>query len=425
MNEPTPQAGTGPGSTTEASPWAPFARPVFRMMWIAGVVSNIGSWMQATGAAWFMTSLSPSPLMVALVQAATTIPSVLFALPAGALADMLDLRKYLIGTQLFMVAAAFLLGATTFLGVVTAWTLLAYTFALGLGTAMMLPGWVAITPELVPRSELPSGVVLNSVGVNVAKTVGPAFAGALIAVAGPGAVFMLNALSFVGVVWALVLWRRRPDHSRLSGERLVPAMRAGVRYVLHAPAMRAVVIRGIAFFVFASAIWALLPLVARQELGRGPEIYGSLLASMGIGSVFGGLLLPLVRRKISYDRLMAGGTVIYALGLLALALIRNIYVLSAALFVAGMAWIAVFATLQVVAQLALPGWVRARGLAIVLMVIMGSLAGGSVVWGQIAVLTTIPTALIIAAIGAVAGIAATWTVRIGDLDAGETVTGPS
>lgn len=381
-------------------------------MWLAAVASNIGTWMHGVGAGWFMTSLSPTPLMVALVQAAATLPAVFLALPAGALADIFDRRKFLIVTQIWMVAVALALGVLTLLGAVTSWRLLAFTLALGCGGAMMLPAWAAITPELVPRRELPSAVVLNSVGVNVAKAAGPAMAGVLIVAGGPATVFLLNALSFLGVVWALVLWRRRPEVERMPGERLLPAIRAGVVYVLQAPAIKAVMIRGAAFFTFASASLALLPLVAQQELGRGPEIYGILLACVGVGAIAGAVALPGLHRNVSFDALAAGGTALYAVALIALALVHDVWVLGAAMMLSGAAWIGVFSTLQVVAQLSLPGWVRGRGLSVVLMVIMGSMAAGSALWGQLAALTTIPTALISAGLGSLVAIVATRNARL-------------
>lgn len=381
-------------------------------MWLAAVTSNIGTWMHGVGAGWFMTSLSPTPLMVALVQAAATLPAVFLALPAGAMADILDRRKFLIVTQIWMLVVALALGVLTIFGAVTSWKLLAFTLALGCGGAMMLPAWAAITPELVPRRELPSAVVLNSVGVNVAKAAGPAMAGVLIVAGGPATVFLLNALSFLGVVWALVLWRRQPEVERMPGERLLPAIRAGVVYVLHAPAIKAVMIRGAAFFTFASASLALLPLVAQQELGQGPEIYGILLACVGVGAIAGAGALPALHRNVSFDALAAGGTALYAVALIALALVHDVWVLGAAMMLSGAAWIGVFSTLQVVAQLSLPGWVRARGLSVVLMVIMGSMAVGSAVWGQLAALTSIPAALITAGLGSLAAIVVTRNARL-------------
>ena len=282
---------------SSASPWAPLRHRVFRMLWIASVVSNIGSWMHEVGAGWLMTSLAPSPLMVALVQAATTAPVFLLALPAGALADIVDRRRYLITSQVWMMVTAATLGVLTLAGVTTAPILLLLTFALGIGTAMMMPAWGAITPELVQRAELQAAIGLNTMGMNVARSVGPALAGLIVAAAGSGMVFILNAVSFLAVIAALKSWQRPQSMSELPAERVAGAIRAGLRYARHSPELRAVLTRGAGFFVFASASWALLPLIVRQELNSGPGTYGLFLACMGLGAIAGALLLPRVHAR--------------------------------------------------------------------------------------------------------------------------------
>jgi MFS family permease len=395
------------------SPWAPLHYRVFRMLWIASVVSNTGSWMHEVGAGWLMTALAPSPLMVALVQAATTAPVFLLALPAGALADIVDRRRYLITSQLWMMLTAATLGALTLAGMTTAPILLAFTFALGIGTAMMMPAWGAITPELVQRSELQAAIGLNTMGMNVARSVGPALAGLIVAAAGPGTVFILNAISFLAVIAALQRWQRTPTTSELPAERVAGAIRAGLRYARHSPELRAVFTRGAAFFVFASASWALLPLIVRQELKRGPGTYGLFLASLGVGAIVGALLLPHVHARLSRDRIIVGATVLYSIALLALAHSSNVYAAGAAMLVTGLAWITVVSSLMTATQTALPAWVRARGLALFWGVFMGGMAAGSALWGQVAAWVGIPYALTAAAIGALLGIAATWKFRIG------------
>lgn len=399
-----------------ASPWAPLRHRVFRMLWIASVVSNIGSWMHEVGAGWLMTSLAPSPLMVALVQAATTAPVFLLALPAGALADIVDRRRYLITSQVWMLVTAATLGALTLAGMTTAPILLVFTFALGIGTAMMMPAWGAITPELVQRDQLQAAIGLNTMGMNVARSVGPALAGLIVAAAGPGTVFMLNAVSFLAVIAALKRWQRAPSVSELPAERVVGAIRAGLRYARHSPELRAVLIRGAAFFVFASASWALLPLIVRQELRSGPGTYGLFLACMGLGAIAGALLLPRVHGRLSRDRIVAGATALYSIAMLALAHSGNVYTAGAAMLATGAAWISVVSPLMTAAQIALPGWVRARGLALFWVVFMGGMAAGSALWGQVASWIGIPYALTLAAIGALIGIAATWRYRIGQHD---------
>lgn len=398
------------------SPWTPLHNRVFRTLWIASVASNIGSWMHEVGAGWLMTSLAPNPLMVALVQAATTAPVFLLALPAGALADIVDRRRYLITSQVWMLVMAATLGVLTLAGLTTAPLLLLFTFALGIGNAMMMPAWGAITPELVPRAQLQAAIGLNSMGLNVARAVGPALAGVIVAAAGPGAVFVLNAVSFLAVIAALKHWQRPPTASGLPAERLAGAVRAGLRYARHSPELRAVLTRGVAFFVFASASWALLPLIVRQELHSGPGTYGLFLACLGLGAVAGALLLPHAHARLSRDRIVAGATGLYALAMLALAHSGNVYAAGTAMLLIGVAWISVVSSLMTAAQTALPGWVRARGLALFWVVYMGGMAAGSALWGQVASWTGIPLALSAAAVGALIGIALTRTYRVGQHD---------
>ncbi len=407
------------GTTSEASAWAPLKVPLFRMVWIAALASNIGTWMHDVGAGWLMTSLSPSPVMVALVQTATTLPVFLLAMPAGALSDIIDRRRYLIAVQVWMMGIALLLTWTVLAGVMTPWLLVLLTFGMGLGTAMMLPAWAAVTPEVVPKAQLSSAVALNSMGVNVARAIGPALAGVIVSFAGSGAVFALNALSYLGVIYVLYRWQREPAFSGLPAERFTGALRAGLRYARHAPNLHAAAIRGLGFFVFASASWALLPLVARQLEGGGPETFGILVASIGAGAVFGAVLLPKVREKFSRDTIVALATVAYAGAMMTLATLDQQLPLVAALFLAGAAWIAVLSSLQVAAQLSLPGWVRSRGLAVFMTVFMGSMALGSLAWGKVAEQTDIETALLMAATGALLAIALTWRWKIsaaGDAD---------
>lgn len=383
------------------------------MLWIASVVSNIGSWMHEVGAGWLMTSLAPSPLMVALVQAATTAPVFLLALPAGALADIVDRRRYLITSQVWMMITAATLGALTLSGMTSAPILLIFTFALGIGTAMMMPAWGAITPELVQRSELQAAIGLNTIGMNVSRSVGPALAGLIVAAVGPGMVFILNALSFLAVIAALRSWQRQPRVSELPAERVFGAIRAGLRYARHSPELRAVLTRGAAFFVFASASWALLPLIVRQELKSGPSTYGLFLACLGVGAIAGALLLPHVHARVSRDRIVEGATGLYSITMLALAHSGNVYAARVAMLVTGVAWISVVSSLMTATQTALPSWVRARGLALFWVVFMGGMAAGSALWGQISSWVGIPYALTLAAVGALVGIAATWQYRIG------------
>ena len=394
-------------------PWAPLQTALFRNLWIATIVSNVGTWMQDVGAGWLMTSLSSSPSIVALVEAADSFPLMLLALPAGALADIVDRRRLLIAIQFYLLLVTGTLGILTLLDMVTAWMLLGFVFVLGVGNAVMLPAWSAIVPELVPHDEMPSAVALNSVAINAARAVGPAIAGILVAAVGVWLVFVLNALSYVGILAVLLRWRREHHKSTLPAERFLTAIRVGMRFVMHTHALQVVLIRGGAFFVFASATWSLFPLIVRQELGRGPEIYGLLLTCIGIGAVAGAMLLPRVRARISRDALVAGSSALYALAALALAYVQNIGLLAVAMLATGVAWISILSALQVTAQMTLPGWVRARGLASFFVVFMAGMALGSILWGQVATRIGIPAALTIAALGMVAAIGLTWRFKLG------------
>ncbi len=394
------------------SAWSPLRHVLFRALWMATVVSNIGTWMHDVGAGWLMTSLAPSPLMVALVQSATALPVLLLALPAGALADIIDRRRYLIGTQLWMATAAALLGASTLASMTTAWSLLAFTFALGCGAAMTMPAWSAIAPELVPRSQLRAAITLNGLGINLSRAIGPALAGLIIASSGTGTVFVLNAVSFIGVLAVLMHWRRPPRKSALPAEHFFTAMRAGLRYARHSSALRAALVHSGAFFICASASWALLPLFVRQFLQAGPAVYGSLLACIGAGAVASAFFLPRWLSYLSSDWLVALATLVYAASMLALAYLRDVYLLAAVMGLSGAAWISVVSSLQVAAQAALPEWVRARGLSIFMVIFMGGMAGGGLIWGHLAEKSGIPFAFKVAAGAAVVGASVSWPFRL-------------
>ena len=406
-------------TTAPTSAWSPLKISTFRMLWIATLVSNIGTWMHDIGASWLMTSLSPSPVMVALIQTATTLPVFLLAMPAGALSDIVDRRHFLIWVQLWLGAVAALLGYLTLTGITSVWSLIALTFAMGVGSAMMLPAWAAIVPELVPRSELQPAIALNSLGINIARAIGPALAGVIVSLAGTGAVFVLNAFSYIVIMLVLLRWQRNVPISQLPSERFFSALRSGFRFARHAPDLQAAVVRGMGFFVFASALWALLPLVAKNLPDGGPQGFGLLVASIGAGAVGGAVVLPTIRTKLSRDALVAVATVFYAGSMLGLATLDHLIPLCIAMVVTGFGWITVLSSLQVAAQLALPNWVRSRGLAVFMTVYMGSMALGSLMWGKVAEINSITEALIIASAGAVIAIALTWRWRVGGIGGGD------
>lgn len=398
-------AASGPAG---GSAWSPFRQRAFAVLWIATLLSNIGTWMHDVGAGWLMTGLDPSPVMVSLVQAATTLPVFLLAIPAGALADIIDRRRLLLFMQSYMVLVAAALGLIVLQGGLTAAGLLAFTFAMGIGAALLAPAWQAIVPELVPRRELAAAVALNSVGINVSRAIGPALGGVIIATAGIAWPFLLNAMSFLAVIGAL-LWWQPPARTReqLPAERFLSAMRTGLRYLRSSPPLRATLLRASAFFLFGSAYWALLPLVVRERLQGDAGLYGLIVTCVGAGAVGGALLLPRARKNVSPDRLMAAGTVGTAVTLVLFAWMSNAVLGLAGGLLAGVSWITVLSSLNVSAQLSLPDWVRARGLAVYNAVFFGSMAIGSLLWGQVAGTFGIPLALSIAAAGALVGIVAT------------------
>jgi MFS family permease len=385
--------------------WQPLRRRAFFWLWTAAVVSNVGTWMHDTAAAWTMATLAPSPLMVSLMQTATTFPFFVLALPAGALADVVDRRRLLIVTQGWMLVAAAALGTLAVKGAITPSLLLALTFAMGVGAAMTAPAWQATIPDLVPRTELPAAVALGGISVNVARAVGPALGGLLVGAAGAGPVFLLNAASFLSVLVVLARWRRELVPTRLPPERVLGAMRAGARYVRHATTYHAVLVRYAAFVLAASAVWALLPLVARTQLGLDATGYGLVLGGLGAGAITGGLALPRLRAHVSLERLLAAATCLFAVTSGGLALVHGLWPATALTFLGGTAWMTTMSTLTVAAQESVPAWVRARALAVGLLVIQGSMAAGALAWGLVATHTSLDTALLAAAVALVASTA--------------------
>lgn len=393
--------------------FAPFGHVAFAVLWIATVASNIGTWMQDVGAAWLMTELAPSPLLVASVQASTTLPMFLFALLAGAVADIVDRRRLLIAVNVALAAAAAVLAALTAAGMMTPTLLLAFTFVFGTGAAFIAPAWQAIVPQLVPREVLTSAIALNSMGINAARAIGPALAGVLIVAVGVAAPFAANTVSYVGIVVALLWWRSPPRaDGLLPRERLGGAFVGGLRFAFASSALKATLVRAAAFFLFASAYWAMLPLVARTVLSGGPSLYGALMGAAGAGAVAGALLMPRLKARLDADQLVAAGTLGTALTLVVFALVGEPVVAIAASLLAGASWIAVLANLNVSAQTALPDWVRARGLSVFITVFFGSMTAGSLLWGQVANTFGIPAALLAAAAGAALAIPLTWRFKL-------------
>ncbi|HEV2605596.1 MAG TPA: MFS transporter [Microvirga sp.] len=379
-----------------AGAFAPLRHRVFAVLWVATVVGNVGGWMRDTASAWAMTELAPSPMMVALVQAAATLPIFLFSLPAGALADIVDRRRMMILVQVGLALLSLTLGVAVLLGALTPAVLLGLTLLAGTGAALAGPVWQSIVPELVPRPDLKPAVALNSLGINIARAIGPALGGAVIVSLGVAAAYLLDVLTYAVTIAALVWWKRTPTAAALP-EHLGGAMRAGLRYATASAPLRRVLLRAVLFFAPASCYWALLPLVSRTEIGGGAAGYGILLAAVGAGAVSGALLMPRLRARLSAEQVTLVATLATAACTAGLAIVGTVLSGAAVLAVAGAAWIMVLTTLNATAQAVLPNWVRGRGLALYLTAFFGTMTAGSLLWGRVAEATSLDTALLVAA----------------------------
>ncbi len=389
----------------ELSPLAPFRQPVFRMLWITWLMANICLWMSDVAAAWMMTSLTATPLWVALVQTAASLPVFLLGLPSGALADILDRKRYFLITQIWVAVVASLLSLTVFLGVLSPGLLLALIFANGIGLAMRWPVFAAIVPELVPRPQLPAALALNGVSMNASRIIGPLVAGALIASVGSAWVFLLNAvLSLIAAV-VITRWQRVHKPHPLGRERLVSAMRIGLQYVAQSAHLKGVLVRISIFFFTSTGLIALLPLVARGLHGGGAGTFTLLLAAMGSGAIVATAFLPRLRRQYSRDALVLGGAALQSSAMLVIAFTPYTWVAVPAMLLAGAAWITTANSLSVSAQMGLPDWVRARGMSMYQMAIMGASASGAAVWGQIATVSSVQTSVVLAALAGVSAMA--------------------
>ncbi|MFV0674994.1 MFS transporter [Variovorax sp. tm] len=383
---------------TKFAALVPLKIPVFRMLWSTWLVANICMWMNDVAAAWMMTTLTSSPIWVALVQSASTLPVFLLGLPSGALADILDRRRWLVATQFWLAGTAIVLCAALALDLMTAPLLLALTFANGIGLALRWPVFAAIVPELVPRTQLPAALGLNGIAMNASRIVGPLTAGMLIASAGSIWVFALNAVLSVASGFVVLRWRREHTPNPLGREKLVSAMRVGVQFVRQSQRMRAVLTRISIFFFHSTALLALLPLLARNLQGGGAGTFTLLLAAMGAGAIVAVLFLPRLRQAMGRDQLVLRGTLLQSGATAVMAFAPNAWIAVPAMFFGGMAWITVANSLSVSAQLALPDWVRARGMSMYQMAIMGASAIGAAIWGQVATLSSLVASLSVAAV---------------------------
>ncbi len=387
-------------STPRSLPAAlqPLANPVFRGLWLASLAANLTMWMNDVAAAWLMTSLTTSPVMVALVQTAATLPVFLLGLPSGALADIVDRRRFFAATQLWVAVNALLLALLAATGLLSAHMLLLLTFGNGIGLAMRWPVFAAVVPQVVTRADLPAALALNGISMNLSRVIGPVLAGALISLAGPAVVFTANAaLALVSLV-LILRWKSEPRPSALPGERFVGAMRIGAAYALQSPRLQRILLRIFLFFLQASALVALLPLVAQGLHGGGAGAFTLMMSSVGVGAIVAALYFPRWRARFDRDRFVQAGTLVHALLSSLVVLWPTLWLALPLMVLIGMAWISVANSLTVSAQTALPDWVRARGMALYQMALMGGAAAGSIVWGQVAAVLDVRGAVLCAAL---------------------------
>lgn len=376
---------------------SPLSIATYRWLWIATIVANVGTCMKDVGTGWLMTSLSASPILVASVQVATMLPMAALSLPSGALADIVDRRTFLLVAQLFAMISAFALFMVTLLGTIDPWILLCLTFAAACGSALSLPALQAINSELVPHSALAHTVTLSGISNNIARIVGPSAGGILIAFAGAEWVFLANALTTLGIIFVLRRWKRKVRVNCLPPEHLMGAIRAGFRYVHSSAELHSVMVRSIGFFLCASALWSLLPLVAREQLDLGPAGYGLLLSFIGVGAIAGALSLPWLRARLAVNELSKGASFTLAVAVATVGLAGNLYVALASMLVVGAAWNMMTANLQSTTLVETAGWAKARAFGIYLMVFQGSMAAGSFLWGAIAAEIGIANTMLVAA----------------------------
>lgn len=413
-----------PNTTPKATPsaFSPLRQPVFAVLWAATILGNIGTFMRDVASAWLVTDLSGSPSAVAMIQVAGTLPIFLLAIPAGVLSDIVDRRKLLIGVQILLGLISAALLALALANRLTVEILVGLTFLGGVGAALMGPTWQSIVPELVPKADLRNAVALNSLGFNIARSIGPALGGALLVAFGAAATYGADVLSYVFVIAALVWWRRPAGADDELREHFGGAFRAGLRYARASRELHRVLLRATLFFICASAIWALLPLVARRLLDGSAGFYGLLLGAVGAGAIIGAIVLPRIRARTNVDGIMLGAALVTAAITAALAAVPPQWLAVVLLLVLGGAWIAALTTLNGTIQAILPNWVRGRGLAIYLTVFNGASAAGSLLWGLVAEAIGIHGTLVAAALALV--IVAFAVLRL-PLPAGEADLTPS
>jgi MFS family permease len=416
MNTGPPRPNNSEYSATQTKgvpAWAPFTYRAFAIIWLATVVSNIGYWMYDVATGWLMVSLDANPLTVSMVQVANTLPMFLFAVPAGAWVDIIDQRRFLIAGETAVTLTSTAFAVLVWLHLIGPASLLIMSFLVTVGSALTAPAWQAIVSQLVPKPALQSAVAANSVGINISRAVGPALGGLLVVSLGMSAPFWINAVSNIGVIAALIWWRppSKPVVP-LPAESFSSVVRTGLRHARYNPYLAATLIRTMGFFLFASAYWALLPLVANRQIAGGAALYGVLLGAIGAAAVGTAFVLGDLRSRLGANRLLAVASIMTGAATALFAVAHRPLTAVVASLLAGSSWICAVSSLNVSAQISLPDWVRGRGLAMYVTVMFGALTAGSVLWGQLATCWSIPAALLIAAVGAVFAVPMTWRWKL-------------
>ncbi|HEV2677000.1 MAG TPA: MFS transporter [Aliidongia sp.] len=393
------------GTLPRPSLLGPLSNPTYRGIWIATLFSNFGVWIQSVAAAWAMTSIAPTVDFVAWVQAATSLPPLFFTLLGGVLADRVDQRLVFLAAQIIVLAVALALSGLQYLGLMTPWLLLGLTFALDSGSALRYPAYQTTIGEILPREQIPSALVLSSIGWNIARATGPALGGIIITFWGVPAAFAVNAVLNIYIILVLVRWRRR---AKIVKEKrtasIASEIRGGFSYVLSAPAIRAAMLRCFVFTLFASALWSLLPLVAKNLVGGGPSTYGVMLGALGGGALVGASIIGWMRHSLGLRRLFAISTACFAVATAVLAFAASLWVLVPLLALGGLGWMIAMSTFNVVVQMAAHETYKGRAISVYYVALFGGLALGSWIWGHVAEQIDVRAGLAAAACGLVASL---------------------
>lgn len=381
QNDLPPGTTPGPAPST-AGVLAPLRRQAFRSIWIANLFANLGVWAQSVAAAWIVTTQQSSPVVVAMIQVAAAVPLVLLSILTGVLADNYDRRKVMLVGMSLELVMGLVITTLAFMGMLHPYSLIVAVFLVSVGSAIVTPAWQAAVGEQVPKPEVGRAILLNSVNYNVARALGPALGGLMLGVFGAPWVFLFNCACYAALMWAIWRWRRELPKRTLPPERILEGVIAALRFTEYSSVTRLVMLRSFSFGISASALWALLPLLAHAHAAGSASLYGYMLGALGLGAIGGSLWISAALRRLGTGRLISAGAFLMSVCLLLLGSVDSLALLFPALLVAGSCWIAVLATYNTSIQVLVPDWVKARALALYQMSMFGGLALGSFAWGH-------------------------------------------